>query len=122
MVQSRAASVDAFMTEVGPDRLPALERLRALCLEHLTGWTEHMAYGMPAYGPEGVAPPVCFNNQKGYIALYAGQTAIANAGDRLAGVDCGKGCIRYKTIARIDFDVVADILKDIRARNGEAKG
>ena len=118
MVQSRAATVDAFMTEVGPERRPALERLRSLCLEHLTGWIEHMAYGMPAYGPEGVAPPVCFNNQKGYIAFYAGQTAVDTFKDRLGGADCGKGCIRYKAVGKIDFAVVADILKDIRTRNG----
>jgi hypothetical protein len=37
MVQSKALSVDAFMTELSDDRRPALERLRRLCREELAG-------------------------------------------------------------------------------------
>lgn len=116
MVQSRAETVDAFMAEVGPDRLPAIARFRDLCREHLTGWPERMSYGMPGYGPADAPPVVCFNNQKGYIAFYAGATAVERFQDRLGGADCGKGCIRYRKPDRIDFEVVADILRDIRAR------
>ncbi|MEJ2817387.1 DUF1801 domain-containing protein [Caulobacter sp. CCG-8] len=115
MVQSKAASVDAFMAEVGDERRPALERLRALCREELAGWPEGMSYGMPGYGPPG-APVVAFNDQKQYIAFYAGQTAVARFADRLAGVDCGKSCIRYRKPDAIDFDLVRDILRDVRAR------
>lgn len=119
MVQSKALSVDAFMAEVPEDRRPALERLRQLCREALTGLDEGMSYGMPAYGPPG-APVIAFNNQKQYVAFYAGATAVARFADRLAGVDCGKGCIRYRKPAAIDFDLVRDILEDVRARNGAA--
>ena len=115
MVQSKATSVDAFMAEVPEDRRPALERLRQLCREELVGWGEGMTYGMPGYGPPG-APVVCFNNQKQYIAFYAGGTAVTRFAERLADVDCGKGCIRYRKPAAIDFDLVRDILKDVRAR------
>jgi uncharacterized protein YdhG (YjbR/CyaY superfamily) len=121
MVQSKATSVDAFMAEVGDDRRPALERLRQLCREVLASWDEGMSYGMPAYGPPG-APVVAFNNQKQYVAFYAGATAVTRFADRLAGVDCGKGCIRYRKPAAIDFDLVRDILEDVRARNEAACG
>ncbi len=123
MVQSAAATVDEFMREVGPDRLPYIEKMRALFRAHLTGWEERMEYGMPAYGPPGDAVAgVAFNNQKQHIAFYAGQAAIETFKDQLAvpGVDCGKGCIRYKNPKKIDFAVMEAILKDIRARQGSA--
>jgi uncharacterized protein YdhG (YjbR/CyaY superfamily) len=117
MVQSKAVSVDAFLAEVEDDRRPALERLRALCREELAGWGEGMTYGMPGYGPPG-PPVICFNNQKQYVAFYAGETAVTKFADRLAGAaDCGKGCIRYRKPGAIDFDLVRDILRDVRARN-----
>jgi uncharacterized protein YdhG (YjbR/CyaY superfamily) len=117
MVQSKALSVDAFMAEVGDDRRPALERLRQLCREELAGWGEGMTYGMPGYGPPG-PPVICFNNQKQYVAFYAGETAVTKFADRLAGAaDCGRGCIRYRKPGAIDFDLVRDILRDVRARN-----
>ncbi|NBB16816.1 DUF1801 domain-containing protein [Caulobacter sp. SLTY] len=123
MVQSAAATVDDFMKEVGPDRLPYIEKMRALFLANLSGWEERMEYGMPAYGPPGdPVVGVAFNNQKQHIAFYAGETAIQTFKDQLAvpSVDCGKGCIRYKNPKKIDFEVVEAILKDIRARNGGA--
>lgn len=122
MVQSRAATVDEFMQGVGPDRLPCIQRMRDLCRQTLTGWEERMSYGMPGYGPAGADPVVSFNNQKQHIALYAGKSAVEAFAADLAGpgVDCGKGCIRYRNPARIDFTVVEAILKDIRARG--AKG
>jgi uncharacterized protein YdhG (YjbR/CyaY superfamily) len=115
MVQSAAATVDQWMAEVEDARRPALERFRALCREVLVGREEKMAYGMPAYARGELM--TAFNNQKGYIAFYAGQTAIQNHRAALAGVDCGKGCIRYKKIDRIDFDVVRSILEDINSRD-----
>lgn len=120
MVQSTAPDVDSFMLEVGPERLPYIQRFRELCRETLTGWEERMEYGMPAYGPaDHPVVGVAFNNQKQHIAFYAGATAVERFADQLAGVDCGKGCIRYRNPKKIDFALVEAILKDIRAR-GEA--
>ncbi|MDH4384764.1 MAG: DUF1801 domain-containing protein [Caulobacter sp.] len=117
MVQSKALTVDDYMDEVAPERLDAVRRLRSLCLEHLTGWSERMAWGMPGYGPVGADPTVAFSSQKQYISLYAGQTAVQAFAEQLRGINCGKGCIRYSSPARIDFAVVEAILKEIRARN-----
>ena len=69
---------------------------------------------MPGYGPQGRDPIVSFNSQKQYIALYAGQSAVARFADRLDGLDCGKGCIRYRRPAQMDFDVIGDMLGEIR--------
>lgn len=115
MVQSKAASVDDYMSEVSPDRRPALDRLRALCRDAFGAGQERMAFGMPAYGDPKL-PWIAFNSQKQYIALYAGQTAVDGFADRLKGIDCGKGCIRWRRPEAMDFDLIADILADIRDR------
>lgn len=122
MVQSRAASVDDWMAEVEPDRREAIGRLRALCRESLTGWTEGMAYGMPGYGPEGADPMVSFNSQKRHIALYVGAAVIERFKVRLGKTDCGKGCIRYSGPKAMDFEVIADMLSHIRAHGRGACG
>jgi uncharacterized protein YdhG (YjbR/CyaY superfamily) len=118
MVQSKARSVDEWMSALDPSRSAALERLRGLCRERLTGWQERMQWGMPGYGPEGADAVVSFNSQKQHIALYAGPTAVDRFTDRLKDIDHGKGCIRYRRPEQMDFDVIADILEDIRARGG----
>lgn len=115
MVQSKAASVDDFLQEVSPDRRPALDRLRALCRETFGAEHERMAFGMPAYG-DPKAPWIAFNSQKQHIALYAGQGAIDRFGDRLDGASFGKGCIRWRRPEKMDFEIIADILADVRAR------
>lgn len=118
MVQSDATSVAEYLRTVDADRRPAVKRLRELCREHLRGWEERMQWGMPGYGPLGADSVVSFNCQARHIALYAGPTAVARFKDRLKGVDTGKGCVRYRKPEAIDFGVVADMLKDIRARGG----
>jgi uncharacterized protein YdhG (YjbR/CyaY superfamily) len=116
MVQSKAASVDDYMSEVSPDRRPALDRLRALCLKTFGADSELMAYGMPAYGdPE--RPRAAFNSQKQYISFYPGMEAVEAFAERLAGVDHGKSCVRWRRPDKMDFDLIADILEDIRDRN-----
>jgi uncharacterized protein YdhG (YjbR/CyaY superfamily) len=117
MVQSKAASVDDYMSEVSPDRRSALDRLRALCLETFGAEHERMAFGMPAYG-DPKQPWNAFNSQKQqHIALYAGQTAVDTFAARLKGVDCGKGCIRWRKAEAMDFDLIADILSEVRDRD-----
>lgn len=118
MVQSKAATVDAYLGEVDATRQEAARRLRDLCRDLLPGWEEMMRWGMPGYGPPGADPAVSFNIQKRHIAVYAGQTALDRFRDRLGGADLGKGCVRYARPDAMDFDVIADMLRDIHARGG----
>ncbi|MFD1104658.1 iron chaperone [Sphingobium olei] len=118
MVQSSASTVSEWMAGVGSLRAPALHRLRDLCIDRLVDWQERMQWGMPGYGPAGADSVVSFNNQKLYIAFYAGPTAIAAFANRLTGIDRGKGCLRFRRPESIDFALIADMLDEIRGRGG----
>lgn len=111
MVQSAAVDVDGYLAEVPAERKAALTRLRALCREQLTGFTEVMAYGMPTYQRGGTAE-VAFASQKQYVSVYIMRTDVRDAfSRRLAGQDMGKGCLRFRRVEGIDFDLVRDLLK-----------
>jgi len=118
MVQSTAATVDEYMTTLEPGRIAAMTKVRDLGRELFTGWTETMAYGMPGFGPEGGPPVFSYNSQVQYISLYAGKAAIEAFRDRLKGASLGGGCIRFRNPDKIDFDLVADILKHVRTNKG----
>lgn len=113
MVQSTSASVDGFVESVGADRIDAIRRLRALCLEHLSEWQERMQWGMPGYGPASSDAVVSFNNQKGYISIYPGRAALAEHRGKLKGASFGGGCVRFPKPDKIDFTAVAAMLKHV---------
>ena len=69
-----------------------------------------MGYGMPAYSRDGVAK-VAWASQKRYISLYVmGADVLAAHRGQFAGLDVGKGCIRYRSPAAVDFTVVRSML------------
>jgi uncharacterized protein YdhG (YjbR/CyaY superfamily) len=118
-MQSKAASVDQYLQEVPAKRQAALQRLRTLCQEHLADYEESMVYGMPSYARNGEVE-VAFASQKNYISLYVlKQPVFDSHRPALAGLNLGKGCIRYTSPARIDFDVVAQLLADTAASDAE---
>jgi uncharacterized protein YdhG (YjbR/CyaY superfamily) len=118
-MQSKAASVDEYLRDVPEKRLAALQRLRALCQATLSGYEESMAYGMPSYSRNGEVE-VAFASQKNYISLYVlKQPVFDSHRPALAGLNLGKGCIRYTSPARIDFDVVERLLVDTAASDAE---
>ena len=119
-MQSKAKTVAAYLKEADAARRPALTKLRKLFVEVLRGSREEMDYGMATY-KQGSELVTAFANQKGYIAFYAGQTAINAHKKELAGIDCGKGCIRYKKPDQIDFSVVKSLLENISARHKPKK-
>lgn len=114
-MKSEARDVSAYLAEAPEERRPALERLRALCLE--LGYDEGMSYGMPCYGRDG-APEVAFASQKGYISLYIHQAVVDAHREQLAGLNVGKGCIRYPRAQRMDFAVIRSMLEATLTASG----
>ncbi|MFD8073253.1 iron chaperone [Streptomyces sp. NPDC059718] len=118
MVQSGAADVDGYLSEVPEVRREALVRLRELCRAELTGFDEVMAYGMPVYERGGTAE-IAFACQKRYISFHLMRGDVRAAfEDRLAGQDMGKGCLRFRKPERMDFDLLRDLLRATAAEPG----
>mgnify|MGYP005819532829 CR=1 FL=1 len=115
-MQSKVTTVDEYIAEALPERQEALRKLRALCLEHLVGFDEAMAYGMPAYSRAGdEVGGAAFASQKNYISLYITREGAAAVGkpqlESRRGVSFAKGCFRFSKPEHIDYDVVEEMLK-----------
>lgn len=114
MAKDGPETVDLWMADVDAERAPAMRKLRELCQAHLPGWSERIQWGMPGYGPEDADARVSFCAQKRHIALYTSPAIVTRFAPRLAGLDCGKGCIRYRKPDQMDFSVIADVLDAVR--------
>lgn len=118
MVQSISKSVDEFVTEIQPERLNAITQLRAICVRQMPNWEERMHWGMPGYGPVGRDNLVSFNNQKSFIALYAGRAALDPHRTLLMHASFGGGCVRFPKPDKIDWRAVETIVKDAYRAKG----
>jgi hypothetical protein len=114
VMRSAAATVGSYIDEQPNDWQPTLKKLRAACRRELTGYTEGMANGMPAYSRAGQVE-VAFANQARYLSLYILKHPVfeAHRAD-LAGLGLGKGCIRYRRPDQINWTVVASLLAETR--------
>lgn len=110
-MKSHAKTVDEYMETVPVERLEVLQKIRQLCLEHLKGYEELIAYGGPVYQRNGTIE-VGFASQKNFIGLYIlKQEALIPHKHLLKGISVGKGVIRYANLKKINFDVIKMILE-----------
>ena len=113
MVQSAAATVDAWFAEVDPKREPALRTVRESAVKHFGSEAERMSYGMPAYvRPGDEAPVFAFNSQKQHISLYVSPRVHPLYEEELKSLDAGKSCIRFRKPEQVDLDLVDRMLAD----------
>jgi len=117
-VQSTATNVDAYLAEVPAARREVLAALRHLCLDHLPGYEEGMAYGMPSYAKNGVVE-FGFASQKRYISIYGVKSdALEAHRAEFVGANIGKGCIRYANPKNVNLEAVERLVKATAASDG----
>ena len=127
MARSGAATPDAYLEELEPERAAELARVRdAVNAAMPGGYVERMAWGMISWevplevsGPTYNKQPLVYAAlaaQKNYNALYLNcvyiseertrrlAEAFAGAGLKL---DMGKSCIRFRTADDLALDVIA---------------
>jgi uncharacterized protein YdhG (YjbR/CyaY superfamily) len=118
IAHSDADDVDAYLALAPEGRRAVLNEMRDACRTLLAGFDESMRYGMPAYSRDGVAE-IAWASQKRYISLYVMRTDVLSAHrSQLADLDVGKGCIRYRSPAAVDFTVVRSMLAAVAASQG----
>ncbi len=114
---SEAKTVDEYLKLVPEKRVAALQKIRKLCLAHLPDHMEAMVYKMPSYTRNNQVE-VAFASQKQHICVYfLINEVMLNNKERLAGLNHGKGCIRYANPDKIDYDLLIDFLKLTAASN-----
>lgn len=132
-MQSSAKTVNEYLNELPEERKEAFLKLRNSILNNLPkGFEEQMSYGMLGYVvPHSIYPdgyhctpklPLPFMNiasQKNFIALYhMGIYANPELLEWFTNeypkhcnhkLDMGKGCIRFKKMDQIPFDLIAEL-------------
>ncbi len=110
--------MDGYLALVPEARRAVLTEMRDACRSLLTGFEESMRHGMPAYSRDGIIE-VGWASQQRYISLYVlrGDVLDAHRG-QLGPLGVGKGCIRYRNPAAVDFAVVRSMLTAVAASRG----
>jgi len=132
-----ANSPEEYIGQLPEDRKKAIERLRTTIKANLpNGFEETMSYGMIGYvvphsiypsgyhvNPKEPLPFISIASQKNYIALY--HMGMYSFPDILewfqeeypkyvkTKLDMGKGCIRFKKIEKIPYDLIAVLCRKI---------
>lgn len=130
MVKSDAATVEAYLSELPPDRREAISEARRTILANLPdGYEEQMTFGMIGYVVPLSRYPDTYNkeplalaalaSQKRHMAVYLNNVygdpatlewftaAYAASGKRL---DMGKSCVRFKRLADLPLDVIGETI------------
>lgn len=132
-MQSTAKTVNEYLEELPEERKPVFLKLRNSILKNLPkGFEEEMSYGMLGYvvphsiypdgyhcSPKLPLPFISIGSQKNFIVLhhlgiYANTellewftTEYPKHGNHK--LDMGKGCIRFKKMDQIPFDLIAEL-------------
>ena len=136
MARNEAASVDAYLADLPPDRREALAAVRCVVLDNLpSGYEEVMQFGMIGYVVSLSTLPVTCDGQrlqyaalalqKNDMSLYLDNTygneqleksfveAYKASGKKL---DMGKSCVRFKKIEDVPLDVIGKTIKRVPAK------
>ncbi|WP_348811108.1 DUF1801 domain-containing protein [Flavobacterium maritimum] len=140
-MQSSALSVEDYLTEIPEERKPYLNKLRETIAKNIPdGFAEQMSYGMIGFVvPHSIYPdgyhcspklPLPFVNiasQKNFISLYhMGLYADKELLNWFATeypkyssqkLDMGKGCIRFKKLDQIPYDLIAQLMQKITVQD-----
>lgn len=130
MVSSAAATVEAYLAELPPERRAVVSKVRDLVNAHLpAGYVESMNWGMISWEIPLARYPVTYNKQPLMYAALAAQknnyalylmcsyadsqierdlrAAYAAAGLKL---DMGKSCLRFRTLEGLLQPAVAAVI------------
>jgi len=129
-MRSNAATVEACLNELPPERREMIEIVRQVILDHLPeGYVEAVRRGMISYEVPLVSYPDTYNgqplsyaalaSQKNYVSLYLMafygdealrerfETAYCATGKRL---DVVKSCVRFRKLDDLPLDLVAEMI------------
>jgi len=105
-------------------RRDTLMALRELIEREAPELRESIRYKMLSYDDDR-GPVFGLNAQKGYVSFYVGDAAkVDPAGELLAGLDHGKGCIRFRKsvqVAETRIDTFISRAAAVRRQGGDVE-
>lgn len=103
-------------------RRDTLMSLRELIKRNAPELKEAVKYKMLSYEDDR-GPVFALNAQKGYVSFYVGNAEkVDPAGELLDGLDCGKGCIRFKKSVKVTETRIDEFISQaaaIRRQGGD---
>ena len=139
-MQSSAATVAEYLEELPADRKDAMKKLYRIVKKSIPkGFKDVMQYGMISFvvphsiypdgyhcKPADALPFMSIASQKNFIAVYHmgvyGEDSLSkwfiDEYDKLAigKPDMGKGCVRFKKIEKIPFDLIGELSSKISVK------
>ncbi len=136
-MQSKATTVDQYLTELPEERQKAIAQLRKVIKKNIPkGFKEEMNYGMVGYvvphskypagyhcNPKDPLPFMSVASQKNFIAvyhmgIYANPKLLkwftdAHTKASPKKLDMGKSCIRYKKPEDIPYELIGELASKI---------
>lgn len=100
------SSPSSYMDSVDGEQKSLLIEIRKVIFEVEPQSAEIIEYGMLSY--PGLANLAA---QKNYVSLYVTPKALSKYKDRFEDVDCGKSCLRFKSIKQFDRSAVRYLLE-----------
>ena len=140
-MQSKAATVDAYLAELPEDRQKAMTKLRNTIKKNIPkGFKEGMGYGMMGWSvphsiypagyhcnPKDPLPFMGLASQKNFIAVYhmgvyADPKLLkwftdAHAKASPKRLDMGKSCIRFKKFEEIPYKLIGQLMKKMSVKD-----
>ena len=108
-MKSIATTVPDYLAELPEDRRAALATIRDMIRTAAPDAVEDMQYGMASYAQGALL--FALASQKHHMSLYICDSEAVDAHrQQLGTLNCGKGCIRFKSLDQLPLDVVSDIL------------
>ena len=136
-MQASATNIEDYFNEIPEERKEVFRKLRNTIANNIPdGYIEQMSYGMIGYivphstypsgyhcNPKLPLPFINIASQKNFIALHhLGIYANSELLDWFVAeypnhcdhkLDIGKGCIRFKKLDQIPFDLIAELVQKI---------
>ncbi len=130
-MRSDAATVEAYLAELPPERAEAISAVRRTILENLPeGYVEAMNWGMISYevplelsGKTYNGKPLMYAalaSQKNHMAVYlCGLYCIEAVKDEFLAahegkkLDMGKSCIRFRKLDQLDLEAVGKCIASV---------
>jgi len=134
-----ADGIDEWFAAAGP-REPELRRVDALVMAAAPGIDRQLVpagsgrmlgYGLMPYRPRSarettMTPLIALAAQKRHLSLYVSAVVdgvyLAEArADRLGTVSCGRSCIRFTSLDKVDADELDAVVRDAVAATHEGR-